>query len=237
MRGARRPDGKMSTAEAHTTESVRERPPRPHPRRERTIASAPRHFPYPPAAGRPDRTGPLSDRLLAVRAAEGDEDAFAVLVGRHSTALLVVARHLTGNRQDAEDIVQESLLSAWRRLPDFRGDATFGTWLYRIVINRCLSFLRSRPVPPVPLDLRPEPAASPARGAPERAAEVHAAACALARALGGIRPDQRSCWIMRELHGMHYGEIARTLGVSEQTVRGRLFRARRSLAEAMDPWR
>lgn len=225
----------MSTAEPHTTAGVRERPPPPHARRGHT--AAPGRFPSPSTATRPDRTGSVSDQLLAVRAAEGDDDAFAVLVGRHSAVLLTLARHLTGNRQDAEDVVQESLLSAWRRLPDFRGDAAFRTWLYRIVTNRCLSFLRSRPVAAVPLDVRPEPAAFPARGAPEQAAEAHAATRALAHALAGVDPGQRACWILRELHGMHYGDIARTLGVSEQTVRGRLFRARRSLAEAMDPWR
>ncbi|OKI25698.1 RNA polymerase subunit sigma-70 [Streptomyces sp. CB03911] len=191
----------------------------------------------PSTATRPEHTGPVSDQLLAVRAAEGDDDAFAVLVGRHSAALLTLARHLTGNRQDAEDMVQESLLSAWRRLPDFRGDAAFGTWLYRIVTNRCLSFLRSRPAPTVPPDIRPEPAAFPAHGAPEQVAEAHAATRALVQALAGLDPGQRACWILRELHGMHYGEIARTLGISEQTVRGRLFRTRRYLAEAMDPWR
>ncbi|MFI6449762.1 RNA polymerase sigma factor [Kitasatospora sp. NPDC050543] len=221
----------MSTAQTHTTATgVRERPPPPH-------ASPAAPWRFPSTATRPDRTAPVSDQLLAIRAAEGDDDAFAVLVGRHSAALLTLARHLTGNRQDAEDMVQESLLSAWRRLPDFRGDAAFRTWLYRIVTNRCLSFLRSRPVAAVPLDVRPEPAAFAALRAPEQAAEAHAATRALAHALAGLDPGQRACWILRELHGMHYDEITRTLGMSEQTVRGRLFRARRSLAEAMEPWR
>jgi RNA polymerase sigma-70 factor (ECF subfamily) len=225
----------MSTAQTHATAGFRERPPPPHARQDRP--AAPWRLPSPSTATRPDSTGPAGDQLLAVRAAEGDDEAFAVLVGRHSAALLTLARHLTGNRQDAEDVVQESLLSAWRRLPEFRGDAAFRTWLYRIVTNRCLSLLRSRPMPAVPLDIQPEPPVLQAHGAPEQIAEAHAAVRALARALAGIDPDQRACWILRELHNMHYGEIARTLGISEQTVRGRLFRARRSLAEAMDPWR
>ncbi|MEW1914136.1 RNA polymerase sigma factor [Kitasatospora sp. NPDC085895] len=225
----------MSTAQTHTTAGFHARSTPPHARRDRP--AAPRGFPPPSTATRPDRTTPVSDRLLAVRAAEGDDDAFAVLVDRHSAVLLGLAHHLTGNRQDAEDMVQESLLSAWRRLPGFRGDAAFRTWLYRIVTNRCLSLLRSRPLPAVPLDVQPEPAALPGLGAPEQVAEVRAATRALARALATVDPDQRACWILRELHDMHYSDIARTLGVSEQTVRGRLFRARRSLVEAMDPWR
>ncbi|MBP0450662.1 RNA polymerase sigma factor [Kitasatospora sp. RG8] len=225
----------MSTAQTHTTAGFRERPPLPHARQDRL--AAPWRLPSRSTATRLVRTTPVSDQLLAVRAAEGDDYAFAVLVGRHSAVLLTLARHLTGNRQDAEDMVQESLLSAWRRLPEFRGDAAFRTWLYRIVTNRCLSLLRSRPPPPAPLDVQPEPAAFPTLGAPEQVAEAHAAARALARALAGIDPGQRACWILRELHDMHYGEIARTLGISEQTVRGRLSRARRSLAEAMGSWR
>ncbi|GGV51182.1 DNA-directed RNA polymerase sigma-70 factor [Kitasatospora herbaricolor] len=225
----------MSTAPTRTISGFREGPPRPQARRDRP--AAPGRFPSPPTPTGPDRTGPVSDRLLAVRAAGGDDRAFAVLVGRHSAALLTLARRLTGNRQDAEDMVQESLLSAWRRLPDFRGDAAFRTWLYRIVTNRCLSFLRSRPVPPVALDIRPEPATLPALGAPEQIAESHAATRAVVHALAGLDPGQQACWILRELHGMHYEEIARTLSISEQTVRGRLFRTRRSLARAMEPWR
>ncbi|MFG2662413.1 RNA polymerase sigma factor, partial [Streptomyces sp. NPDC048425] len=85
-----------------------------------------------------------SDWLLAVRAGEGDDEAFAVLVSRHTTPLLVLARHLLGNPEDAKDAVQETFLSAWRRLPEFRGDAAFRTWVYRICTNRCLNMLRHR---------------------------------------------------------------------------------------------
>jgi RNA polymerase sigma-70 factor (ECF subfamily) len=178
----------------------------------------------------------LEDRLLAVRAGEGDDDAFAVLVHRHSSPLLALARHLLGNPADAEDAVQDAFLSAWRRLPEFRGDAAFRTWMYRIVTNRCLNTLRSR-IPALPLDTVPEPAARDADSAPAHAAESDAAATALAQALTGLSPDQRVCWLLRELHGLRYEEIAQITGTSEQTVRGRLYRARRSLTKEMDPWR
>jgi len=178
----------------------------------------------------------LEDRLLAVRAGEGDDDAFAVLVHRHSPPLLALAGQLLGNPADAEDAVQDAFLSAWRRLPEFRGDAAFRTWMYRIVTNRCLNTLRSR-TPTLPLDTVPEPAARDAGSAPAHAAESDAAATALAQALTELSPDQRACWLLRELHGLHYEEIAQITGTSEQTVRGRLFRARRSLTQEMDPWR
>jgi RNA polymerase sigma-70 factor (ECF subfamily) len=173
--------------------------------------------------------------VLVTRAAEGDDDAFAVLVHRHSPPLLALAYHLLGNLADAEEAVQDALISAWRRLPDFRRDATFRTWMYRIITNRCLNVLRAR-APSVSLDAVPEPAAHDPGGEPARAAESEAAAQALAQALRDLRPSQRACWILRELHGMSYEEIAQVVGESEQTVRGRLFRARRTLMKEMAPW-
>ncbi|MGP3949986.1 RNA polymerase sigma factor [Streptomyces sp. 7N604] len=183
-----------------------------------------------------DGLNSLDDRLLAIRAGEGDDEAFAVLVRRHSRSLLALAHHLLGNIADAEDAVQDSFLGAWRRLPEFRGDAQFRTWMYRIVTNHCLNTLRSRTLT-VPLDAVPEPATRNGHTAPERAAESVAATTALAEALGRLSPDQRVCWVLRELHGLHYEEIAQVTGTSEQTVRGRLFRARRSLTKEMGPWR
>ncbi|MQY40809.1 ECF RNA polymerase sigma-E factor [Streptomyces sp. RB17] len=178
----------------------------------------------------------LSDALLAIRASEGDEDAFALLVRRHSRSLLLLATHILGNPQDAEEAVQDAFVSAWRRLPEFRHGAAFTTWIYRITVNRCLNARRRRR-PPLPLDEVAEPAAHEARSSPSRTAEEDAALAALATALGGLKADQRVCWVLREVHGFSYTEIAHMTGASEEAVRGRLFRARRSLKEAMAPWR
>ncbi|MEW2417830.1 sigma-70 family RNA polymerase sigma factor [Streptomyces sp. NPDC046866] len=200
-------------------------------------AGPPTGPPKPPSADVAAEQGfadTLDDGVLAVRASEGDEDAFAVLVRRHSGRLLALAQHLLGNRTDAEDAVQDAFLSAWRRLPEFRHSASFGTWMYRIVTNRCLNTLR-HPPHPLALETLPEPAA--AESSPPQVAETGAAAAALTKALLGLRPELRVCWVLRELHGLHYDEIAHIVGCSEQTVRGRLFRARRALMEAMRPWR
>ncbi|PZG90158.1 RNA polymerase subunit sigma-70 [Streptomyces sp. NTH33] len=178
----------------------------------------------------------LFDALLAARACEGDEDAFAVLVRRHSRGLLLLASHLLGNPQDAEEAVQDAFVSAWRRLPEFRHGAAFTTWIYRITVNRCLN-ARHRRLPFLPLEAVPEPAAHDACSSPSRTAEDNAATAALATAVGELSADQRVCWILRELHGLPYPQIAQVTGTSEETVRGRLFRARRSLKEAMASWR
>jgi RNA polymerase sigma-70 factor (ECF subfamily) len=179
---------------------------------------------------------PPIDELLAVRAGEGDEDAFATLVQRHVGPLLQLAERLLGNRAEAEDAVQDGFVSAWRRLPEFRGEARFKTWIYRIVTNRCLNLLRSRR-PVVPLDGSPEPAAPDHQASPERVAESRAATSALFQALSRLSPEQRACWVLRELNGQTYEEIAELVGISAQAVRGRIFRARRGLMEAMGAWR
>ncbi|MBM9504579.1 RNA polymerase sigma factor [Streptomyces sp. KK5PA1] len=174
--------------------------------------------------------------MLAVRAGEGDEEAFEVLVRRHGPELLRLARRLLGGDGDAEDAVQEAFVSAWRRLPEFRRDAAFRTWMYRIVTNRCLNVLRARR-PVQPLEAAPEPEAPEHTASPERAAESAAAVAALGRALAGLTPEQRACWVLRELHGLSYDEIAAAVGIGEPAVRGRIFRARKHLTEVMTPWR
>ncbi|UGQ11545.1 sigma-70 family RNA polymerase sigma factor [Yinghuangia sp. ASG 101] len=174
--------------------------------------------------------------LLVARAAEGDDAAFEVLVRRHAPRLLALATRLLGSAGEAEDAVQDTLVTAWRRLPEFRAEAAFGTWLFRITTNRCLNILRSRPATR-PLDTAPEPPTAAPADDPQRAAESAASAKALGEALATLTAEQRACWVLRELHGMAYEEIADVVGIAEPAVRGRLFRARRSLMEAMRAWR
>ncbi|GAB3665625.1 RNA polymerase sigma factor [Streptomyces sparsus] len=184
----------------------------------------------------PGAQSELSDALLAARAGEGDEDAFEVLVRRHSPVLTSLGMRMLGSRADAEDAVQEAFVSAWRRLPEFRGDAAFLTWMYRIVTNRCLNLLRARR-PTEQLDAVGEPSAPDHGSSPARAAETTAAVKDLTEALARLSPEQRACWVLRELHGLGYREIAGVVGISEQAVRGRIFRVRRYLTEAMSAWR
>ncbi len=117
-----------------------------------------------------DDTADTDDALLAVRAAEGDEDAFAVLVHRHAPALIRLATSLLGTGAEAEDAVQDAFLSAWRRLPEFQGRSAFGTWIYRIVTNRCLNVLRARR-PVASLEAAGDVAAAEYTTSPARIAE------------------------------------------------------------------
>lgn len=181
------------------------------------------------------QAGP-DDALLTVRAAEGDEEAFAVLVRRHAPALVRLAARLLGNQVEAEDAVQDAFIGAWRRLPEFRGQSSFSTWLYRIVTNRCLNILRSRK-PQAPLEVAPEMAAPEHTVAPGRIAEARAAVQDLHQALADMSAEQRTCWVLRELDGRSYDFIAGTLGITQQAVRARVFRARRHLTNALGAWR
>lgn len=176
------------------------------------------------------------DSLLAVRAGEGDEEAFEALVRRHGPMLLQMATRLLGDRTEAEDAVQEAFVSAWRKLPEFRGESSFGTWMYRIVTNRCMNVLRARRAVTA-LDALPEPPAPDHQVSPTRAVEAQAAVEALSQAMSVLSPEQRVCWVHRELNGLSYEAIAEIVGISQEAVRGRVFRARRQLTEAMVAWR
>lgn len=199
--------------------------------RDRALPGAPRE----PRAASPEEA--LDEQTLVVRAREGDVRAFSELARRHQAALYRLALRLVGNPADAEDALQEALLDAWRRLDGFRGDSAFSTWAYRIVTHRCLDLLRRRR-PAVPVDeVAEEHLAAPAEVAPEQAAQLDAGLAALRVALGRLPDEQRVCWVLRELEGLGYAEIAEITGTSATAVRGRIHRARTTLAEVMRSWR
>lgn len=175
----------------------------------------------------------LDEQTLVVRAQEGDVLAFEALARRHQAMLYRLAVRVLGDASEAEDALQEALLDAWRRIGRFRGDSTFSTWTYRILTNRCIGMLRRRrPLPVGELDDRVL-----APDSPEGTAVLDAGMEALGRALRGLSDDLRVCWVLRELEGLGYTDIAHITGASEDAVRGRIHRARVRLAEVMRPWR
>lgn len=186
------------------------------------------------ASGVPGRGG-LDDATLAVRAGEGDADAFEELVVRYQGQIYRLALRMLGNAAEAEDVTQDSFLAAWRGLPGLRERGAFGGWLYRLAVNRCLNLLRGRR-PAAELDVSALPSAR-ADEQPEQAAETGERVAALGAALQRLTPAQRACWVLRELHELPYEEIAGITGVSTAAVRGRIARSRAVLAEVMQPWR
>jgi RNA polymerase sigma-70 factor (ECF subfamily) len=173
-------------------------------------------------AGSPD---PDDHSLIRAHLA-GDPDAFGKLVRRHQDRLWAVALRTLGDREEAADALQDALLSAYRGVARFRGDAAVTTWLHRIVVNACLDRARRRAVrPTVPLpDAGPrEPAVA------DRTAE-HDTSLAVHDAMRRLPPEQRAALVLVDLHGFSVAEAAEILQVAEGTVKSRCSRARARLA-------
>ncbi len=181
-----------------------------------------------------------ADGDLVARAKGGDLEAFEALVRRHRDGAWRVARQIVRNRDDALDVAQEAFIRAYRALPGFKERASFRTWLYRIVVNLSLDHLgRQRGGE---IDLGPErlervsvdradrePSEDPSRAMErdEARARVHAA-------LARLPEHHRTVLVLRELEGLSYEEIARTVGCSLGTVMSRLHYGRRSLRAALE---
>ena len=182
----------------------------------------------------------VDERTLVLRAQDGDTSAFEGLVDRHQGLLFRIAYLMLGDRQDSEDVVQESLLLAWKRLHLLDNPDRFRSWLSRICSRRATDLARRRSrrstqaQPPEAMESRGDerPESDPAR-----TTQVHAQLHALAQVLATLGPDLRSCWALREVEGMTYLEVARTLGITEATARGRIARARTQVIKQMQEWR
>lgn len=149
-------------------------------------------------------------------------EAFSVLLARHRERVLNLAWQMLGSRDDAEDAAQEAFLSAFRGLHTFRSEARFGTWIYRIAINVCLSRQRRAKTCDSFDDLEMENVASPLDSASRVEKRIH-----VARTLDALSPPLRAVLVLREIHDLSYEEIARVLSVPVGTVRSRLSEARR----------
>lgn len=181
--------------------------------------------------------GELDEATLVARARDRDVEAFGVLVRRYQGRIYALCvRMLGGANAEAEDATQEVFLAVWRRLPELERDGAFGGWLYRAAANRCLNLLRGRR-PTTELDESTAPPTADLSTDPARAAQNTAAMTALTGALQHLPPQQRACWLLREVHGRSYEEIAQLVDASPGAVRGRIARARIELAEVMAPWR
>lgn len=181
----------------------------------------------------------VPDALLAGRAADGDTAAFEALARRHGPLMRATARRLTGSLADADDVVQETLVQAWKQMDTLREPAAVKGWLLRILGGRSIDHLRKRRNH-VDLDHVESPRDdSPRTGTqdPENNAVNASRVEALKAALAALPEEQRRCWVLKEFNDQSYEEIALTLNISPASVRGRLARARITLARTMEEWR
>ena len=200
-----------------------------------------------------------AEEQLLQRAGTGDEEAFGQIAETYRRELQVHCYRILGSVQDAEDLVQETMLAAWRGLDRFEGRASLRSWLYKIATNRCLNALRNRgrrpPELPAPPPQAPEPP-EPSRmrepiwlepypdalleGVVDRSLEPdaryearEAIGLAFVAGLQRLPPRQRAVLVLRDVLGFHAREVADMLEVSEASVTGALHRARSALDEGL----
>ena len=176
------------------------------------------------------------EALTVQRVLDGNADEYEKLVLEYQKNVYNLALRMTGDAEDAADMAQEAFIKAYNSLASYRGDSRFSVWLYRIVSNVCLDFLRARKRrQTVSLSVvddegeETELEISDESASPEKLLERSMTRDAVRRGLQELTPEYRQILILRELQGMSYDEIAETLGLESGTVKSRIFRARKKL--------
>lgn len=159
------------------------------------------------------------EALWIARAKAGEETAYRWLLERYRARVVRLAAHVLRRDSEAEDVAQEAFLTAFRRLPSFRGDGRFSAWLFQITVRLCLSRRRAAHwTAEMPDEFAP---VSPVRTDGDTDTRMLVSAL-----LDQLSPPMRAALVLRELEGLEYGEIAQTLGIPVGTVRSRLNTAR-----------
>src|SRR5712691_2728252 len=178
---------------------------------------------------------------LVTQARQGDTAAFGELTERYQRNIFRLAQNITQNREDAEDVLQETFLKAYEHLPNFQGNSKFYTWLVRIAVNEALMKLRKRKSDrTVPLD---EPVDTGEEMVnreiavwednPEQRYSREEVQQILDRAVESLKPDFRTVFVLRDIEELSTEETAETLGISVPAVKSRLLRARLALREKL----
>jgi len=182
------------------------------------------------------RLSPKLDEASLIRAVQrGDQDAFEQLVRAYDQSVLRLAVNLLRSQEDARDVFQEAFLRVFRSIDSFRFDCSFHTWLYRIVTNICLDYLRKRKVrkeepavvdtPEGPLDRMNDFEEEAAHADPERNLWNRQLGQRIEGGLGGLTPRERVVFELRHYQGLRLRNIGEILGTSEEAAKNCLFRA------------
>jgi len=183
------------------------------------------------------------DRQLVERARQGDKRAFEMLVEKYQRRLLRLLSRMVKNAEEVEDIAQETFIKAYRALPNFRGDAAFYTWLYRIGVNTAKNYLagRKKTMPTLSDQAMGDDDEPDERlvvqdlNTPETAVMSKQIALAVNEAVDALPEELRSAITLREMEGLSYEEIAESMNCPIGTVRSRIFRAREAIAAKLRP--
>ena len=176
-----------------------------------------------------------ADLELAQRCRNGDSGAFEELYRQHAGRLYNLAFRMAGSAQEAEDLLQEVFLHAYRKLGSFRGDSSLGTWLYRLGMNQCLDHLRGRQakMKQATESLDDDDAAEPA--APMSATPIAVNRLDLERAIGRLPEGCRAAFLLHDVEGFEHHEVASILGISEGTSKSQVHKARMKLRGMLRP--
>jgi RNA polymerase sigma-70 factor (ECF subfamily) len=189
----------------------------------------------------------VTDAAVVAQVLAGDRDAFRVLVERHSRSIFRVVYRMTGNQQDAEELVQETFLRAYKSLERFELRANFSTWVYRIAVNRTLDFLTARKTQMQNKDTyqivdNPDaeegnqiqlPASTPG---PDRLLLSVEMKSKIAGALGLLTPAERIAFTMRHMEGRSIEEISQALDLKVSAAKNSVFRAVQKLRQQLEPY-
>jgi RNA polymerase sigma-70 factor (ECF subfamily) len=176
------------------------------------------------------------ERALVSRARAGDRSAFEELVRRHADRLYAVVVRLCADSSEAEEVVQEAFLRAWRGIDRFESRSRFFTWLYRIGVNEAKRRAERRPAGGTVGSIEDEPidGAPDWSEAPEPRAEQEELHRALERAVRALPPDHRAALVLRDIEGLTTHEAAEVMELSQAALKSRLHRARLAVRRALD---
>ena len=182
---------------------------------------------------RPGAEGREVDAEIIARCRAGDLSAFEELYRQHATRLYNLAYRMVGNADDADDLLQDVFLTACRKLDTFRGASALGTWLYRLAVNLCLDYLRSRTGRAIQLTdpLDDEAAVSEAGG--RGLAERTVSKMDLERALAQLPEGCRTAFILHDVEGLEHREVAEVMGIAEGTSKSQVHKARLRLRQLL----